>query len=455
MQAPQSTLKSANRREPDGVEGSGSPVAGLVLLSTAGQPSYVPFPLVDSQIQIGRGDGSSDWPVDGHMSRRHARIHYDGKHFRVEDLGSQNGTFLDGVLVKQTVTSASARIVRTGESLFLLCSNLRPYMQGCVSCSAGEVIGPCLQAVRTQVAKLASFSSNLHITGESGSGKESAARAFHASGPTPGGPFVAVNCAAIPQGVAERLLFGAKRGAFSGAVADSNGYLQTADNGTLFLDEIAELAFDVQAKLLRVLETKEVQQLGANRPRPVKLGLCSASHKDLRAEVSAGRFREDLYFRLSRPGVEIPPLRRRPEEIPWLIAQELRAIGTGMTASASLIEACLLRPWPGNVRELRTEVRTAGHLVHLDGRRIVDVDHLAASAGQKLAAEPHEDPVACPQLGEELSRAVYEKVLRRTGGNISAAARIMNMHRTQLKRILERTGIDPTAFADEQLDSEE
>src|SRR5262249_54200125 len=153
------------------------------------------------------------------------------------------------------------------------------------------VVGPILDEILAQIAQISGFSTTLHITGESGVGKEGAAQSFHAAGPHRSGPFIAVNCATIPQGVAERVLFGAKRGAFSGAVVDSDGYIQSADNGTLFLDEIAELDLAVQAKLLRVLETREVSQLGSTKSRAVKILFCSASNKDLRAEVAGGRFR--------------------------------------------------------------------------------------------------------------------------------------------------------------------
>jgi transcriptional regulator with PAS, ATPase and Fis domain len=332
---------------------------------------------------------------------------------------------------------------------------LRPNQRSSVTCVDGRISGPILQAVLRQIKQLATFSSTLHITGESGSGKEGAAQAFHAACANQAGPFVAVNCAAIPQGVAERVLFGAKRGAFSGATADSDGYIQAAHNGTLFLDEIGELDQTVQAKLLRVLETREVCQLGSTKARPVNLILCSASNKDLRAEVSAGRFRADLYFRLSRPSIEIPPLRRRLEELPWFIERELRTIGGGISAGASFIEACLLRFWPGNVREFLTELRTSAHLALADGKRVVELRYLSPTAGQEFIAEPPADhPIVCPQ-GGGLSRAVMEKVLRKTGGNISAAARLLNMHRTQLKRNLDRLGIDAAAFASGTTDTEE
>jgi transcriptional regulator of acetoin/glycerol metabolism len=444
-----STLKDTRDGGPSGqdAEDDGPPVPGVLLVFTEGQPCCVPFPLMEGKLEVGRGDGRSPWPVDLRMSRRHVRLSYDGQQFHAEDLGSQNGTFIDGIPVKPELKSARAQVLRTGDSLFLLCPDLRPYQGAGVRVTQGRLAGPILQAVLNQIAKIASFSTTMNITGESGVGKEGAAQTFHATGPHSSGPFVAVNCATIPQGVAERVLFGAKRGAFSGADADTDGYVQAADGGTLFLDEIAELDLAVQAKLLRVLETKEVFQLGSTRPRALKIRFCSASNKDLRTEVSAGRFREDLYFRLSRPEVKIPSLRRRKEEIPWFIDLVIKAIPGGLTVQTSLVEACLMRSWPGNVRELLTEVRAAGHMALATGKRSVESRHLAASAGQGFVAEPPpENPVPAPQPGGGPTREALERVLRQTAGNVSAAARLLSMHRTQFKRIIDRLGIDATLF---------
>ena len=179
-------------------------------------------------------------------------------------------------------------------------------------------------------------------------------------------------------------MFGAKRGAYSGADADAAGYLQEADGGTLFLDEIAELDAQVQAKLLRALESKEILPLGAAKPRKVELGFVSATNKDLRALVAAGALREDLYFRIGSPAVTLPPLRNRPEEIAPLVAGEMAKAAPALTAHVSLVEQCLLRPWPGNVRELIAEVRAAAQTALADGNRVT-ARHLSATAGSMFS----------------------------------------------------------------------
>jgi transcriptional regulator with PAS, ATPase and Fis domain len=188
---------------------------------------------------------------------------------------------------------------------------------------------------------------------------------------------VSISCAAIPASLAERLLFGVKRGAFSGAEADVDVYLQSADGGTLFLDEVGELDLAVQAKLLRALETREVLPLGATRPRKVSFALCTATLASLEMRVQQGRFRSDLYFRIGRPAAEIPPLRSRREETTWLIAHALR--GKPIRVSASFVEAALLRPWPGNLREQFAAVRSAAELVESEGGAVLRREHLASN----------------------------------------------------------------------------
>jgi transcriptional regulator with GAF, ATPase, and Fis domain len=311
-------------------------------------------------------------------------------------------------------------------------------------------------AVLGEVTRAVRAGSTLHVRGESGTGKEGVAQAFHRASPRAARPLIAVNCAAIPQGIAERLLFGSKRGAYSGAEADAVGYIQEAEGGTLFLDEVAELDLQVQAKLLRALESQEVLPLGASKPRRVEFGLCTATSKDLRALVKAGEVREDFYFRIGRPAVRLPPLRERPEEIPALIAHELARLPEAPTAHVSLVEQCLLRPWPGNVRELLAEVHGAAQAALANGNR-VEARHLAATAGSAFGAEmPDARPRPTrrtagsnadwprrrtPQVDDEWRRRIEES-LRANGRNVAATARDLGLHRTQLRRLLERHGIE-------------
>ncbi|AUX45569.1 sigma-54 dependent transcriptional regulator [Sorangium cellulosum] len=431
-----------------------APTPGLVLVFSVDRPRCDVFPLKNGELALGRDDLAGVSLDDPQMSRRHVRVGYVAGRWDVEDLGSRNGTWVDGKPLTGKRAGAALRVVRAGSSVFLLAGDVEPLRAAGVT-AGGTVLGPALVRVWDAIARAARFGSTLHITGESGTGKEHAARAFHALGPRGDGPFVAVNCAAIPEGLAERLLFGARKGAYSGATADADGYVQAARGGVLFLDEIAELDLGVQAKLLRTLETREVIPLGASRPATVDFALVSATHKDLRARVAAGELREDLFFRIARPEVRLPRLRDRLEEIPWLVcaaikeadaaaAQEDGEGGMPLRAHASLIEACLRRAWPGNVRELLAESRMAAQEARSEASAWVEATHLSPSAGQDFPSAP--SPSAPPAAaGVRAGRAtslppdtVIEEALRREGGKVARAARVLGIHRTQLRRWLAR-----------------
>jgi DNA-binding NtrC family response regulator len=257
----------------------------------------------------------------------------------------------------------------------------------------------------------------LLVHGESGTGKELAARRFHTTGPRAAGPLVAVNCATIPHGIAERVLFGARKGTYSGAATDSLGCVREADRGTLFLDEIAELEPAVQAKLLRALETRVIVPL-------------AASHQDLRAAVAARTFREDLYFRLAHPAVRIPPLRERRADIPRLVARMLAA---NLQPHARLVEACCLRTWPGNVRELRNAIGQAAARAVAAGRSLVRAEDLPEHAGRVVEASP----IVAKASPRSITRDAVIAALAGATGNISAAARALGLHRTQLRRLID------------------
>jgi transcriptional regulator of acetoin/glycerol metabolism len=445
------TLDSSEIRD----SSRGAPVPGLLLVFSERQPRLSPVPLTDAQVVLGRGEHGGVALTDTRISRQHAAVRLDGARFEVRDLGGRNGTFIDGEPAAPQVWTVAHALIRMGDSLFLPCADLRPYIGAEVVCQAdGRVLGPVSQAVAAAITRAAQFGAGLHITGESGVGKEGAARLFHAAGGRPRGPFIAVNCASIPEGIAERLLFGARKGAFSGAVSDAEGYVQAADGGTLFLDEVADLDLLIQAKLLRVLESREVTALGATRPRPVDLRIVSATHKDLRAEVQAGRLREDLYFRIGRPEVTLPPLRERREELPWLVDVALQQIAGAPRPAVSLIETCLLRRWPGNIRELLTEIRVAAHDALAVGATRIEAGHLGRRAGLEFGAPPatHDpapatppkpNPIALPEDPRSpAARPILQALLRRVGGNVSKAARLLRMHRTQLRRLLAHHGID-------------
>jgi transcriptional regulator of acetoin/glycerol metabolism len=425
-------------------------VPGLVVVFSGGRPQCAMVRLDAKPIVLGRFPGDGVVVVDDdRVSRRHTQVMRKGDGVRVTDLDSRNGTFVDGVKIADETYGSLPRVLRVGQSLLAFVPDLRPYfMGGPVELSEHEVIGPVLGRARRAVLRGAESGDSLLLTGPSGSGKELAARAFHAASGSRGS-FVAVNCATIPTGLAERLLFGARRGAYSGANADSEGYVQAADGGTLFLDEIAELDLSVQPKLLRVLELHEVVSLGASHPRKVDVRICAATLKDLRDEVATGRFREDLYYRIGRPEVRLPPLVERPEDIPHLVARELTRVDARLTPHTSLLETCALRAWPGNVRELIREIRQAGREALADARTSVKDKDLAEAAGREMTGGRKPTTPAGGTAAAalpEVSREAIERALRTTSGNVTQSARTLGMHRNQLRRWLAKNGVDPTAF---------
>jgi DNA-binding NtrC family response regulator len=396
-------------------EAGGCP--GLVLVYSGARPYLLALPLRDGRMELGRNELQDLGIADERASRRHLALQV-GSDGRVvaRDKGSTNGVFVDGRRISADTALAERAVLRIGRTVLLLVPDLTPYQTAAdrPMVRDGIVTGPLLHTFHEQVAALAKSDQGLFVRGESGAGKEITARCYHQAGPRSDGPFVAVNCASIPKDLAERLLFGTMRGAYSGAVADAQGYLQAARGGTLFLDEVAELDLSVQAKLLRALETREVLPLGGTRPQTIDLGLCAATLRDLREAVVAGSFREDLYYRIGRPEMRLPPLRERPEEIPYLITEKLRA--AGRVAEPSLVETCLLRPWPGNVRELHAEVRASAARAVAEKSDVVLPRHLDDRAGMRLTA-----PAAAVAPVAPVSRPVPDTLLRAAGEALGLA----------------------------------
>lgn len=442
MPSAESTIEESRARASERAPAIG----GVVKVFSRGQAACDARPVLE-RLVVGRATGDGFDIDDDRLSRRHFRIEVSmegASRFVVADEGSRNGTWVEGKMATPNERRTGA-VVRAGRSVFLLVDDVRRFTEGMTQ--TGDVIcGPTLAVALRRVERLAAQGRTLSLHGESGSGKELAARAFHEA--TGGGAFIAVNCAAIPEGMAERLLFGTKRGAYSGAQTDAEGWIAAADRGTLFLDEIAELDPKIQSKLLRVLEQGEVMPLGAARPTKVSFRLCVATHKDLRAEAARGRFREDLFYRIGVDAVRLPALRERREDIPALVVREARRASPDLEPDATLIEACMCRTWPGNVRELVAEVRVAAGEALAKGRKIVDADDLAEDAGRAIArsadvmdaAREHraDDEPTSDVRGASPSDEAIEKRLRACGGNVTRAARELGMHRNQLRRWLLR-----------------
>jgi DNA-binding NtrC family response regulator len=299
---------------------------------------------------------------------------------------------------------------------------------------------PAMRRVLGLVRGLARNESSVLIQAESGTGKELVARAIHETSPRAAGPFVPVDCGALPDAIFEAELYGYERGAFTGAVRAAPGLFRAAQGGTLFLDEVGELPLLLQSKLLRALQEREVRPLGAAETVPVDVRIVAATNRDLEAEVRAGRFRMDLFYRLRVVEIYLPPLRERREDIP-LLAAHLLARQTGNPnvreiEPAALAELCQ-RPWPGNVRELANALEAAAALAR--GPALTPVDLRAPTAAASAW------PVSTPQ-GIELSlvayeRACIEETLRRLEGDVREAARVLGVGRSTLYRKLRTLGL--------------
>ena len=283
------------------------------------------------------------------------------------------------------------------------------------------------------------------ITGESGTGKELIARAIHYGGPRSSGPFVPVNCSTIPTNLAESLLFGHVRGAFTGADRDQTGYFELADGGTLFLDEIGDMPPDLQAKLLRVLEDGVVTSLGTTRGRPVDVRVLAATNADLKARIAAGTFRQDLYFRLARFPVSVSPIRERREDIPLLARHFLDIFASEMGVEPSplnpeVLAALEAYDFPDNVRELKNLIERA--LIESHGDEIrpehLHFVHITSGASDRPAPASGLNPEEVPLNLDEAEVFLIRHVLEQAGGNVAAAARILGTNRNRIYRILDR-----------------
>ncbi len=300
---------------------------------------------------------------------------------------------------------------------------------------------PALQRVRQQVAQVAPTDSTVLIQGETGTGKELVARAIHEKSARRERPLIKVNCAALPRELVESELFGHERGAFTGAVQHRRGRFELADGGTLFLDEVGELPPEVQAKLLRVLQEREFERIGGAHTMRVDVRVIAATNRDLRAEVSASRFRADLYFRLDVFPIVVPPLRERRDDIPRLLehiaARTARKLGrTFGGVSPAFIESARAYPWPGNVRELENLVERA-LIMSRDGT--LDGSEPFTAPGARECAEP----VGCDIL-EDVERAHIRSVLERSRWKIEGddgAARKLGLNPSTLRGRIRKLGI--------------
>jgi transcriptional regulator with GAF, ATPase, and Fis domain len=305
------------------------------------------------------------------------------------------------------------------------------------------------QDVLAHAARVAQAETTVLLTGESGTGKEVVARFIHHASPRSGGPFIAINCAALPDQLLESELFGYERGAFTGAVGSKPGRIEQANGGVLFLDEVGEMAPTVQAKLLRVLEEREFQRLGGTKLHHADIRVIAATNRDLHAAMQRGEFREDLYYRLGVFEIELPPLRERADDVLELADMFLREIGETVGRPAAGFERdakrdLLAYPWPGNVRELRNAIERA--IILADGG-LIRSEHLPVSATRKTPSPVEASNAPLPAGGvnlDALERSLVIKALAQARHNKTRAAKLLGLTRAQLYSRIEKYGLAET-----------
>jgi DNA-binding NtrC family response regulator len=418
-----------------GAGAESAPFLGVDLVVIEGPDRGLRVAVSAAVTKIGTAGGSHLRLTDRAVSRVHCELRLRPRSMQVIDTGSTNGTFAEGIRVGATAIRLEAADAPTRVPI--------SHRDRFGELLGGSVAMRCVYAV---LERLAATDTTALIHGETGTGKELAARAVHDASRRAQGPFVTIDCGAIAESLIESELFGHVRGAFSGALGDRKGLFEEAEGGTLFLDEIAELPLALQPKLLRALEAREVRRVGANVTKPVDVRVLAASHRSLAQGVNDGRFREDLYYRLAVVEVELPPLRARREDVATL-AQRFyeRFSGTDDPMPEALAAALPARAWSGNVRELRNFIERT---VTLDAGRAsapppegARVSAVGAAAGASAVVPVHLPMKEARVVWmEQFERRYVEALLRRTGGNVTRAAEIAGVNRRSLQRLIASLG---------------
>ncbi len=395
---------------------------------------------------------------DGTVSRNHCEIVRETRGHVVRDLGSTNGTLLDGAEIREaflrpgailTVGKVELKVRTFAERIEVLPSERRNF---------GEVVGRSLRMrqIFGLLEKIAPSDATVLIGGETGTGKDVLARSIHSESGRRARPFIVVDCGAVVGTLIESELFGHEKGSFTGATAARQGAFELADGGTLFLDEIGELPLDLQPKLLRVLEQRAFRRVGGNTEHRVDIRVIAATKRNLRMEVERKKFREDLYFRLAVVPIELPSLRERLEDLPVLVERLLADLSKDepklppLTIAKSALDALSEHDWPGNVRELRNALARGVYLARAVGESEIRLGHVPVGiplGGSDIV------PAFDPGLSYRQTKTAFEELferryvswlLERHEGNISAAARAADMDRKYLHKLAKRHGVHPS-----------
>jgi transcriptional regulator with PAS, ATPase and Fis domain len=397
--------------------------------ATIDQPTFV----------IGTGQSADVRLNDPAVSREHVRVSLLHDGVRVRDDGSKNGTWLGGVRVRDVLLSADASIVVGATTIAITIETESLELPLSANDRFGDAIGvsAVMRNLFAVLEKVAPTDLTVLLEGESGTGKDVLSRALHERSARANAPMVVVDCGAIPENLIESELFGHERGAFTGAEHARKGVFEEANGGTLFLDEIGELPLEMQPKLLRALEAREVRPIGARAPKPIDVRIIAATSRRLAEAARTGEFRSDLFYRLAVARMTVPPLRDRPEDVLPIARAMLRVLAKDPLVEipadlASMLEAYT---WPGNVRELRNVVERWAALGRLD-RTMFDPLEAQNTAEDDLATLPYHE--ARKIVLDRFEEKYLPRVLVRANGVVSRAAELAQVARPSFYRMLER-----------------
>jgi DNA-binding NtrC family response regulator len=426
---------------------------GTLTVEVVAGPDRGRAPVTGERVSVGSAEDNQLVLRDPTVSRYHAEIACDRSGLLVVDHGSTNGTFAGPVRIERAIVPPGAAIEVGGSTLRATLGAAQPveiHPEEALEGLRGR--SPVLRRLMAQVERVAGSTAAVLLVGESGTGKELIAGALHRRSPRAASPFEVVDCGALVPALVASELFGHERGAFTGADRQHVGALERAQGGTVFLDEIGELPAQVQALLLGALERRRFRRVGGKVELQLDARVVSATHRDLRSEVNAGRFRLDLYYRLAVVTLRTPALRDRPEDIPLLVEHFVREAGHDGPVESLFSPAALAslarHSWPGNVRELRNLVEATlalGEVPSIDGSGDAVSEHEGATAGEAgeggdvigaVLDQPYKRARAA--VLQEFEGRYFERLLERTGGNVSRAAREAEINRTYLIEVLRR-----------------
>jgi transcriptional regulator with GAF, ATPase, and Fis domain len=421
--------------------------AMLVVLSGDAARAEARIPgRVGGVLRVGKADDNDLVVPDPTVSRYHLEVVRSERGILVRDLESRNGTLVGGARIREAIVEPGS-LLSVGDVSLLV----RVDVEGAVvppsarqefGLALGKSIG--MRRIFGLLERIAPSQATVLIIGETGTGKDILARSIHAASQRAEGPFEVVDCSAISATLIESELFGHERGAFTGAVNEHEGAFERARGGTVFLDEIGELPLDLQPKLLRVIESRQIRRVGGKKQLDVDVRIVTATTRHLAEEVRAGRFRQDLYFRLAVVTARVPSLRERPEDVPLLAEKMLAGFARGLALAPSALAQLRSHAWPGNVRELRNVLERAAILAQASGATSLASFDLAPAA---TAGGPQHEFIAGESYGEARARAehAFERqfvawILGQHGGNIAAAARAAKMDRKYLGELARKHG---------------